>query len=128
MSVNARRMTSSSKRRARRSPQRWKEIIAAYDARTGGSDDLCAQHSVDSSSIDDWRHRFGAQPCSAKRGAGQSNPIVPIRIEAPAPFELVLPSGFTLPFPAAIDASSLRAVLLALEPRCSCKSTWKKSC
>lgn len=110
-------MTSSSKRRARRSPQHWKEIIAAYDARTGSSDDFCAQHSVASASIHYWRHKLGAKPGPAKRGAGPSNPIVPIRIEAPALFELVLPSGFTLRFPTAIDASSLRAVLLALEPR-----------
>lgn len=110
-------MTPSSQRRARRSPQQWKEILAAYDARTGSSDDFCEQHGVASSSVHYWREKLRAKPTAARRRATPSNRIVPIRMEAPALFELVLPSGFTLRFPTSIDEASLRAVLLALEPR-----------
>jgi hypothetical protein len=110
-------MTPASKRRPRRNPQHWKEIISAYDARTGSSDAFCAQHGVASASIHYWREKFGTKPAPARRRAASNNPIVPIRIDAPALFELVLPSGFTLRFPTSIDAASLRAVLLALEPQ-----------
>ena len=64
-----------------------------------------------------WRKKLRAKPAVARRCAAPSNRIVPIRIEAPALFELVLPTGFTLRFPTSIDEASLRAVLLALEPR-----------
>lgn len=108
-------MTQSSPRRTRRSPQQWKEIVAAYDARRESADDFFEQHGVASSSVHFWRKKL-ATP-AARRRADPSNRIVPIRIEAPALFELVLPSGFTLRFPTSIDEASLRAVLLALEPR-----------
>jgi hypothetical protein len=48
-------LTPASKGRPRRSPPHWKEIIAAYDARTGSSDAFCAQHGVASASIHYWR-------------------------------------------------------------------------
>lgn len=110
-------MTQSSKRRARRSPQQWKDLVAAYDARSSSSEDFCTQHDVAPSSVHRWRRRLAGKPARSKPVATASNTIVPIRIEAPALFELVLPSGFTLRFPTSIDAASLRAVLLALESR-----------
>lgn len=109
-------MTRSTKRRARRSPQQWKELLAAYDARTTSADDFCDQRGVASSSVHYWRKKLSAAPTET-RPTAPSNRIVPVRIEAPALFELVLPSGFTLRFPTSIDAASLRAVLLALESR-----------
>lgn len=110
-------MTPSTKRRARRSPQQWKDLLAAYDARAGSADDFCAEHNTASSSIHYWRRKLAANSTVAKPRDARSNPIVPIRVEAPALFELVLPSGSTLRFPTSIDATALRAVLLALESR-----------
>lgn len=109
-------MPRSTKRRARRSPQHWTELLAAYDARTTSADDFCDQRGVTSSSVQDCRKKLAAAPTET-RPTAPSNRIVPVRIEAPAVFELVVPSGFVLRFYTSIDAASLRAVLLALESR-----------
>jgi len=63
-----------------------------------------------------WLGILQAKPSITKRRTAPSNRIVPLRIEASALCELVLPSGFVLRFPTSIDDASLRAVLLA--PRC----------
>ena len=109
-------MTATSKRRARRSPQQWKDLLAAYDARTGSAEDFCDERNVASSSIHYWRRKLAASG-APKPTAKARNTIVPIRIEAPSLCELQMPSGFVLRFPTSIDADALRSVLLALEPR-----------
>lgn len=42
--MTARVVTQSSQRRARRSPQEWKHLVAPYDARSTSSEDFRAKH------------------------------------------------------------------------------------
>lgn len=76
-------MTRSTKRRARRSPQQWNELLAACDARTTSADDVCDQLGVASSNVHCWRQKLAATP-NETRPTAASNRIVPTQFEAHA--------------------------------------------
>jgi hypothetical protein len=93
--------------------QSWAERLARFESSGLSTLDFCRQEGIASQSFYYWKRKL-ATPAD---GPGTAPQFVPVRLQASAPVELVLPGGATLRLQPGCDLAFVRSLLEALTER-----------
>lgn len=91
--------------------QAWVERLARFAAAGLSPSAFCAKEGVSLPSFYSWKRRLGA---AAGAPAPQAARLLPVRVSAAAPVELVLPGGAVLRLAPGCDLAFVRSLLDAL--------------
>jgi len=101
--------------------QRWRRLLRRWERSTRSVRDFCTDHAVSEASFYAWRRELAVRDrerataaATAPEPAAATPALIPVRVIATTPLEVVLPGGLVVRVPGGADPAAVAQLVAAL--------------
>jgi hypothetical protein len=98
--------------------QRWRRLLSRWERSARSVRDFCADHAISEASFYAWRRELAVRDreraATAPAAPRPTPALIPVRVVATTPLEVVLPGGLVVRVPGGADPAAVAQLVAAL--------------